>query len=66
MKPITAKELAKLLESNGGQLLRIAGSDHIYGKSGAKARISVLIHGNKTLRAGLAIHLLKAAGLRDE
>jgi predicted RNA binding protein YcfA (HicA-like mRNA interferase family) len=32
MKSLSGNELAKLLEKNGWQLLRIQGSHHIFGK----------------------------------
>jgi predicted RNA binding protein YcfA (HicA-like mRNA interferase family) len=44
MKSMSGKELAKLLEANGWDLLRIQDSHHIYGKAGNSARISVPIH----------------------
>jgi predicted RNA binding protein YcfA (HicA-like mRNA interferase family) len=46
MKSMSGKELAKRLEANGWDLLRIQGSHHIYGQAGNPARISVPIHLN--------------------
>ncbi len=66
MKAITGKELARLLERHGWNLLRVSGSHHIYGKAGSIVRLSVPIHGTKTLKVGLARHLLKMAGLGEE
>ena len=63
MKRLTGRELARLLESHGWTLLRIRGSHHIYGKTGHRARISIPIHGNRPLRAGLQNHLVSVAGL---
>ena len=63
MNSISGKELAKLLERNDWILLRVQGSHHIYGKAGSSIRISVPIHGNKSLKVGLLRHLLKQAGL---
>jgi len=63
MKPLTGKELARLLEQNGWTLKRIQGSHHIYAKDGETARLSVPIHGNKALKIGLLKHLLKKAGV---
>ncbi len=65
MKPVTGKKLAKALERNGWELLRISGSHHIYGKEGSVVRISVPMHGSKPLRIGLAKHLLSMAGLKE-
>lgn len=64
MKAVSGKRLAKLLEQHGWTLLRIQGSHHIYGRPGNIVRISVPIHGNKSLKSGLLKHLLKKAGLK--
>ena len=66
MKSLSGKDLARLVESHGWQLLRIRGSHHIYGKSGSIVRLSIPIHGNAALKAGLLKHLLKMAGLEEE
>jgi predicted RNA binding protein YcfA (HicA-like mRNA interferase family) len=52
MKSMSGKELAKLLEANGWNLLRVQGSHHIYGKVGSASRISVPIHRNQDLKIG--------------
>ena len=65
MNSMSGKELAKLLERNDWILLRVQGSHHIYGKAGSSIRISVPIHGNKSLKVGLLRHLLKQSGLLE-
>lgn len=65
MNSMSGKELAKLLERNDWILLRVQGSHHIYGKPGSSIRISVPIHGNKSLKIGILRHLLKMAGLSE-
>ncbi len=65
MKPISGKQLAKILERHGWKLLRVHGSHHIYGKEGTVVRLSIPIHGKKPLKAGLLKHLLKMAGLQE-
>jgi len=65
MKPLSGKELAKLVESRGWNLMRIHGSHHIYGKAGSVVRLSIPIHGNKPLKIGLCKHLLKMAELEE-
>ncbi|MCY7383160.1 MAG: type II toxin-antitoxin system HicA family toxin [Microcoleus sp. CAN_BIN18] len=65
MNSMSGKELAKLLERNDWLLLRVQGSHHIYGKPGSSVRISVPIHGNKSLKVGILRHLLKMAGLSE-
>jgi len=66
MKSISGKELARLLERHGWQLMRINGSHHIYGRSGSMARLSVPIHGNESLKTGLLRHLLKLADISED
>ncbi len=63
MKPLSGKELLKLLESQGWHVLRIKGSHHILGKTGSVVRLSVPVHGNQPLKTGLLRHLLKMAGI---
>jgi predicted RNA binding protein YcfA (HicA-like mRNA interferase family) len=53
MKSVSGRELARLVERHGWQLLRINGSHHIYGKAGSIVRLSIPIHGNKALKTGL-------------
>jgi predicted RNA binding protein YcfA (HicA-like mRNA interferase family) len=66
VKEIAAKSFAKTLEKHGWVLLRISGSHHIYGKPGSIDRISLPIHGNKALKAGLLRHLMKIAELGED
>jgi predicted RNA binding protein YcfA (HicA-like mRNA interferase family) len=65
MKSMSGKELAKLLEANGWNLLRIQGSHHIYGKPTVNTRISIPIHRNQDLKIGLLRNLLKQAELLE-
>src|SRR3712207_8227605 len=44
---------------------RVRGSHHVHGKAGERARLSVPVHGNGKLKAGLQRHLLKLAGIGD-
>jgi predicted RNA binding protein YcfA (HicA-like mRNA interferase family) len=46
MKSVSGKELARVLERHGWQLIRMHGSHHIFGKTGSIVRPSVPIHGN--------------------
>lgn len=66
MKPLSGKELCRVLERHGWTLRRIHGSHHVYGKPGNPVRLSVPVHGNQTLRIGLLKHLLKEAGISWE
>lgn len=65
MKAICGKEFAKLLERKGWVLQRVKGSHHIYVKEGTLVRISVPIHGNKSLKIGLLSHFIKVAGIDE-
>jgi predicted RNA binding protein YcfA (HicA-like mRNA interferase family) len=65
MKTVSGRELSRILERHGWKLLRVHGSHHIYGKKGSVVRLSVPIHGNRPLKAGLLKHLLKMAELRE-
>ena len=66
MKAVSGRELARVLEGHGWTCMRVRGSHHIYGKPGSVVRLSVPIHGNRSLKAGLLRHLLKTAGLTED
>ena len=66
MKTISGKELANLLEKRGWELKKTKGSHHVYMKAGNPARISIPIHGNKSLKIGLLMHFLKIAGIDEK
>jgi predicted RNA binding protein YcfA (HicA-like mRNA interferase family) len=65
MKAISGKRVGRLLEQRGWTLARISGSHHIYTKTGSEVRITVPIHGNKSVKAGLQRHLMKLAGIAE-
>jgi len=65
LKEVSGKAFARAVERQGWKLLRIAGSHHIYGKDGSIVRLSIPIHGNKTLKTGLLRHLMKQAGIEE-
>ncbi len=62
---MSGRELARLVERHGWQLLRVAGSHHIYGKAGSIVRLSIPIHANRPLKTGLLRHLLKMAEIPE-
>lgn len=66
MKTLSGKEFARILEKRGWVLKRVHGSHHVYVKEGNPARITVPVHGSKTLKKGLLLHLMKVAGLGEE
>jgi predicted RNA binding protein YcfA (HicA-like mRNA interferase family) len=65
VKTVSGRDFARIIERRGWTLLRVSGSHHIYGKSGSVVRLSVPIHGNKPLKAGLLRHLAKLADLSE-
>jgi predicted RNA binding protein YcfA (HicA-like mRNA interferase family) len=65
LKEISGKAFARALERKGWNLLRIAGSHHIYGKEGSILRLSIPIHGNKALKQGLLRNLMKQAQIKE-
>jgi predicted RNA binding protein YcfA (HicA-like mRNA interferase family) len=65
MKQVSGKELARVVERQGWQLLRVNGSHHIYGKAGSDVRLSIPVHANRPLKFGLLKNLLKQAGLTE-
>jgi predicted RNA binding protein YcfA (HicA-like mRNA interferase family) len=65
MRSISGKEFARMIERRGWVLLRVNGSHHIYGRVGDAARISLPIHGNTPLKAGLLRHLAKLADVPE-
>jgi predicted RNA binding protein YcfA (HicA-like mRNA interferase family) len=64
VKPITGTELCRLLELNGWRLQRISGSHHIYTKAGERKVLSIPVHGNRSLKPGLASRLARDASLK--
>ena len=66
MKPLTGIELCKLLEQNGWELRRVAGSHHIFKKTGRRETLSVPVHSSTTLKAGTQRTLLRLAGIETQ
>jgi len=66
MRSISGREFARMIEKRGWVLLRINGSHHIYGVPGSPVRISLPVHGNTALKAGLLRRLAKLAGIPDD
>ena len=65
MKTVSGKRFCRLLENKGWLLRRINGSHHIYTKDDSIIRISVPVHGNKPLKKGLQVHLMKIAQIDE-
>ena len=65
MKAISGKRLCRLLQARGWRLARVRGSHHIFVKPGTNVRISVPVHGNRTLKRGLQRYLMKLAEIEE-
>ena len=65
MKSLSGRDFARIIERRRWTLVRISGSHHIYGKSGSVVRLSIPIHGNRPLKAGL-LALAKLAEISDD
>ncbi len=65
MKSVSGRDFARLLERKGWILRRIKGSHHIYTREGSKLRISVPVHGNRSLKTGLLRRLMRDAGIDE-
>ena len=63
MRPISGREICRLLSEAGGTLKRIKGSHHIFGKAGERKIITVPVHGSKDLKPGLAAAIARDANL---
>jgi predicted RNA binding protein YcfA (HicA-like mRNA interferase family) len=63
MRPISGKELCRRLNQAGWALKRVEGSHHIFAKSGERKVIAVPVHGNQTIKPGLALRIAKDAGI---
>jgi predicted RNA binding protein YcfA (HicA-like mRNA interferase family) len=65
MKSVSGRELAKVVEHQGWELLRVHGSHHIYGKPGSAVRLTIPMHENQVLVDGLQHHIMVMAGLTE-
>jgi predicted RNA binding protein YcfA (HicA-like mRNA interferase family) len=54
------------LNVEDGELLRVHGSHHIYGRKGSIVRLSIPFHGNRPLKPGLLRHLAKMAEIPED
>ena len=65
MKPISGKDLARLVQRKGWSLARVHGSHHIFVMPGRRERIVIPVHGNRPLKIGLLRTLMKIADLTE-
>ncbi|MCL2276404.1 MAG: type II toxin-antitoxin system HicA family toxin [Treponema sp.] len=60
---MTAKEIMKILKTNGWELVRVSGSHYVFDKQGCRP-VTVPFHGNIDLGI-LGKRVLKQAGIKD-
>ncbi len=65
MKPISGKQLCKIVEQRGWTLQRVTGSHHIYENSQSSKILSIPVHRNQDLKIGTLKALMKTAGLTE-
>ena len=65
MKSLSGKRLCKILEAHGWIRKRVNGSHHIYTHPRSTNILTVPVHGNRDLKRGTLIGLLKSAGLSE-
>ncbi len=63
---LSPNHLIKILKSKGFIFRRSKGSHHIYYNSTTNKTISVPLHGNKDLKKGTLLAILKQAGIPKE
>jgi predicted RNA binding protein YcfA (HicA-like mRNA interferase family) len=66
LKPLSGKQMRKVVERHGWILDHIKGSHHIFRKPGVSGNINVPIHGNKTLKPKTQRNIMRQAGLTDD
>jgi len=66
MKIISGKKMSDLIEKKGWTLARVTGSHHIFVRADCNLRITVPVHGNRDLKAGLQRAIMKQAGISEQ
>ena len=61
MKPLTAREVERILRRNGFELARIHGSHHIWIRDGRA--VPVPHHGNAPIKQGTLLAIFNGAGI---
>jgi predicted RNA binding protein YcfA (HicA-like mRNA interferase family) len=66
MKAISGKRMCRILRAKGWELARVTGSHRIFVTAGKNLRISVPVHGNRSLKIGLQRAIMKLAGIKEQ
>ncbi len=65
MKPVSGKQMCRILEGKGWVLVRIKSSHFIYRLKGHSKLIVVPVHKNQDLKTGTQHSIMRDAGLTD-
>ena len=63
MKPLTAREVERILSAHGFTLDRVRGSHRVWVCDGRFSAVSVPMHGNRTLPQGTLQAIFRDAGI---
>ncbi len=66
MKPVSGKQMCRILERNGWVLVRTKGSHHAFQNPNQPGTIIVPVHGNRDLRPGTHHNIMRDAGLTED
>ena len=66
MKPVSGKTMCRALERKGWRLVRVDGSHHQYLSPSGRTKVTVPVHGNKTLKPGTQRAIMRSTGLTDD
>lgn len=63
---VSGKQLVRALESTGWYVRRVRGSHHVLRHPDVQDVLVVPVHGNRALKRGTLLNILKTAGLSRE
>jgi predicted RNA binding protein YcfA (HicA-like mRNA interferase family) len=66
LRTVSGKEMCRILEHHGWELIRVRGSHHAYEKAGYLNIVVVPVHSNKDLKTGTQRSIMKDAGLTED
>ncbi len=65
MKPVSGRQMCKILEAKGWTFSRINGSHHVFKRPGQRIAISVPVHRNEDLKPGTQRDIMRQGGLTE-
>lgn len=66
MKPVSGRQMARILRQRGWLLVRISSSHHMFGRPDSPLVIPVPVHGNRDLPTGTQRAIMRQAGLSED